>query len=268
MLHAQAGRVALLTTRLPNYDEENERIVFGVFKISEIKTNDEGTWVIGEPEHAIRLPKDVALILRYWKFKKLKAGDPVWGSGLFRYISDQEVTNFLNALFPRLGSRRDRAVLEHLLECCGSLPPENTPEDLNREITKADLGKKYGPGGEGERHRSLKEYVAGHPDVLGLGKAEEVSTEHRFITGDRVDLSIDFENGEHCVVEVEVEGADSTLIGAHQALKYRALRAGELDETGKLPHAFLVAYDIPPSTSKFCKRHKIKVLEIPKIPRP
>ena len=57
------------------------------------------------------------------------------------------------------------------------------------------------------------------------------------------------------------------MIGAHQALKYRALRAGELDETRKLPHAFLVAYDIPPSTRKFCKRHKIKVLEIPKIPR-
>ena len=104
--------------------------------------------------------------------------------------------------------------------------------------------------------------------MLGLGKAEEVSTEHRFITGDRVDLSIGFENGEHCVVEIEVEGADSTLIGAHQALKYRALRAGELDETRELPHAFLVAYDIPPSTSKFCKRHKIKVLEIPNIPRP
>ena len=265
MLHAQAGRVALLTTRLPNYDEENKRIVFGVFKISEIETNDEGTWVIGEPEHAIRLPKDVALLLRYWKFK---AGHPVWGSGLFRYISDQEVTNFLHALFPRLRSSRDRAVLEHFLECCENLTPENIPKDLDREITKSDLGKKYGPGEEGERHLRLKNYVARHPDVLGLGKAKKVSKEHRFMTGDRVDLSIDLINGEHCVVEVEVEGADSTLIGAHQALKYRALRAGELDETRKLPHAFLVAYNIPPSTRKFCKRHKIKVLEIPKIPRP
>ena len=55
-----------------------------------------------------------------------------------------------------------------------------------------------------------------------------------------------------CVVEVEVEG-ELTLVGAHQALKYRTLRAGQLNAR-KPPHAFLVAYKIPKSVKKFYKR--------------
>ena len=263
MHQAQVGRVVLLTTRLPDHDTEKQRIVFGVFKIDRIEDDQNGTWAIGDPDYAIRLPKTAALALPYWKFKN---GQPIWGSGLFRYVSDQEVTNFLHALFPRLQSPKDRSVLERLLECCGNLTPEDIPEDLDRQITEIDLGQKYGPGGEGKPHRNLKDYIAEHPDVLELGQAERVSVEHRFMTGDRSDLSIDFINGEHCVVEVEVEGADSTLIGAHQALKYRALRAGELDQAGKRIHAFLVAYDIPQSTREFCKRHGIKALEIQPAP--
>ena len=270
MLYAQEGKIALLTTRLPDYDAEDKRIVFGVLKISRIEQDDEGTWVVGEPEHAIRLPITAALALPYWHFKEYTTAPPRWDTGLFRYVSDQEVTNFLHALFSRLQSPRDRAVLECLLECCGNLRPEDIPEDLDREITKTDLGQKYGPGGEGERHRNLKEHIAKNPGVLGLGKArkKDIFVEHRFVTGDRVDLSIDFANGEHCVVEIEVEGADSILTGAHQALKYRALRSGQLDEAGKPPHAFLVAYNIPPSTQKFCKRHGIKTQEIPLSPTP
>lgn len=267
MHYVQAGKIALLTTRLPDHDTEIERIVFSVFKIARIETDEDGTWAIGDPEYAIRLPKTAALALPYWNFKE---GQPIWGTGLFRYVYDQEVTDFLHALLPMLQSPRDRAALEHLLECCGNLAPGDFPEDLDRKIKKAELGQKYGPGGEGERHRNLKEYIAKNPRVLGLGKAKkkDISVEHRFMTGDRADLSIDFINGKHCVVEVEVEGDKSTLIGAHQALKYRALRAGELDQAKKRIHAFLVAYDIPQSTREFCERHGITALEIRPAPAP
>ena len=80
------------------------------------------------------------------------------------------------------------------------------------------------------------------------------------MTGDRVDVSIDLTSGEHCVVEIEVEG-DSTMIGANQALKCRALRAGELDAT-ELSHACLVAYSIPQYVRNFCERHGVLALEI------
>ena len=56
---------------------------------------------------------------------------PDWRTGLFRSISDQEVSNFLHALRPLLQSPRDRMVLEHLMECCGSLPRD--PQQENPE---------------------------------------------------------------------------------------------------------------------------------------
>lgn len=261
MKQAQMGKVALLTTRHPERDTEAERIVFGVYRIERVREDEDGViWVDGSADSAIRLSESAAFPLPYWRFKRRRKGTSVaWGTGLFRYLSDQEVTNFLHALRPLLLSAQDRTVLEEFLECCGNLEPERVSEETTGEVPESALKQKYGPGGEGEPHRALKQFVADHPERLGLGRGKG-RVEHRFVTGDRVDVSIGLASGEHCVVEVEVEG-ESTRIGAHQALKYRALRAGELD-TKTLPHAFLVAYSIPKSVKRFCKRHGVTALEI------
>lgn len=258
--HALAGKVALLTTRHPERDTEGERIVFGAYRIKRVIEDDSGKiWVEGTANHAVRLSKTAAFALPYWRFKP--GQNPDWRMGLFRYLSDRETSNFLHALRPLLKSSRDRAVLKELLKCCGNLPAETDDQDPDGDVAKEELKGKYGPGGEGERHRRLKEFVGRCPNVLGLGPGQ-AKIEHRFKTGDRVDVAICLNNGEHCVVEIEVEGKDSTLVGAHQALKYRALRAGQLDTT-ELPHAFLVAYRIPKSVKKFCRRHGVTALEIP-----
>ena len=170
------------------------------------------------------------------------------------------MTNFLRALYPHLQSAQDRTVLEELLACCGNrLGSLRARAEKSDDVPESDLKKKYGPGGEGEQHRRLKQFIADHPARLRLGRGKS-KVEHRFVTGDRVDVSIDLANGEHCVVEIELEG-ESTSIGAHQALKYRALRAGELD-TRKLPHARLVAYSIPQHVKDFCKRHGVSTHEM------
>ena len=261
MKHARKGKVALLTTRHPKSDTERERFVFGVYKIEEVTRGNSGeTLVKGSAGNAIRLSDSAAFALPYWRFKCMKEGmSPSWGSGLFRYLSDKEVTNFLHALSPYLQSPRDRIVLEHLLECCGNIVPEFATEEPNREVPESALKQKYGPGGEGKRHLVLKKFIAEHPERLGLGRGR-CAVEHGFVTGDRVDVSIDLANGEYCVVEIEIKG-ESTKIGAHQALKYRALRAGELDST-ELPHACLVAYSIPQHVKEFCDRHGVRALEI------
>ena len=255
--NAQAGKVALLTTRHPTHDTETERIVFGVYEIERVRTDDRGEiWIEGSAEHAISLSESSAMALPYWEFKQ---GNPIWGTGLFRYMSDQEVTNFLHALNPHLRSAPERAVLERLLACCGNLEPEPAGETVNTRAAEVALKQKYGPGGEGEPHRVLKQFIADHPECLGFGPGK-AEVEHSFVTGDRVDVSVELDDGRHCVVEVEVEG-ESTRIGAHQALKYRALRAGELDST-ELPHACLVAYSIPKRVLEFCARHGISALEV------
>lgn len=259
--HAQEEKVVLLTTRHPERDSEPERIVFGVYKIVGISAEANGEiFLQGSADSAIRLSETAAFALPYWRFKTHPNGGPAWGTGLFRYISDQEVTNFIHAMYPHLRSARDRTVLEALLECCGNLAPEPVAEEVNGEATKSALKEKYGPGGEGEPHRVLKQLIADQPERLGLGRGKCAVVEHRFVTGDRVDVSIELANGEHCVVEIEVEG-ESTRIGAHQALKYRALRAGQLDSTVP-PHACLVAYSIPQQVKDSCKRHDVSALEI------
>ena len=262
MNYAQVGKVALLTTRHPERDTEGKRVVFGVYKIERVMEDNRGQiWVEGSADNSIRLSEFAAFALPYWRFKSRKDEQaPAWGSLLFRYLSDREVSNFLHALRPLLKSPRDSTVLEELLECCGNLPAEIDDEDPDGDIAGEELKGKYGPGGEGERHRRLKEFVALHPDVLNLGPGEAM-IEHRFTTGDRVDVAVDLDSGEHCVIEIEVEGRESTLVGAHQALKYRALRAGQLN-TRKQPHAFLVAYSIPESVRKFCRRHGVTALEV------
>ena len=259
------GDVALLTMRLPDYDAEPWRMVCGAFEIVG-RTQQEGDpiWLHGDPETAIRLPRSAALALPYWRFKAFPGnGQPTWGSGLFRSITDQEVSNFLHALRPFLQSPRDRMVLEHLLECCGNLPRDPGQENRGVTIPGADTKEKYGPGGEGEPRRQLKNFIADNPHLLNMGPG--VGTpEHRFVTGDRVDVVVDLVDGQGCVVEVEVEG-QSTMVGAHQALKYRALRAGELDN-GQRPYAFLVAYSIPNNVMAFCERRGVQALEFPVDP--
>ena len=260
---ARTGKVALLTTRHPQCDTEAERIVFAVYEILDVRRDEDGLlWLESDADHSIRLSEQAAFALPYWRFKRLPAsGKPDWRTGLFRYVPDQEVANFLHALEPLLQNAEDRLVLDRLLDCCGNPEPTgDVTTSTDRDILEADVRFKYGSGGEGDRHRRLKEFIAKHPNKLGLGPGK-ATLERRFRTGDRVDVSIDLDTGEYCVVEIEVEGETSTMIGAHQALKYRALRAAELDIT-RQPHTVLVAYCIPTSVKKFCKRHGIRYLEI------
>ena len=221
---ARKGKVALLTTRHPDYDTERQRIVFGAFKIIEVSENDDGdTWLTGESDTAIRLSESAALALPYWRFKGCPgSGAPDWRMGLFRSVSNQEVSNFLHALHPFLQNAQDRIALEILLECCGDLSRDVAQENPDVEIPGADSRTKYGPGGEGEPHRWLKHFIAENPERLKLGPGKG-KVEHSFVTGDRVDVIVNLASGESCVVEIEVEGP-STMTGAHQALKYRVWR--------------------------------------------
>lgn len=257
MTGAQRGKVALLTTRRPDHTHERDRVVFGILKIKDVGHREsQGVVVSGDRKWSLRLPADVDLKL--WTFKQ---GEPDWRMGLFRYVSDQEVCDLLHALDRRLRSPREHMVAEHLLECCGGLPPRRRLAILDEQDDRLDRRAKYGPGGEGEQHRRLKEHVHAHPEVLRLGKCRQAHMELRFVTGDRVDVAVELADGSWCAVEVEVAGEQATLTGAHQALKYRALLAGRSDD-GVAVRAALVAYQIPATVRAFCERHEVMALEV------
>ena len=270
--HAKVGKIALFTTRHPKLESafkraqrnpESSRLVFAIANILNIYIAKDGTqWIQCDSNTAVKLSESTARSLPYWRFKLPSSAGHRWGSGLIRYISDKEVINYLSALYPHIKSAEERVRLEMLSISCGPLHPIGnniTPQDL--VFDEFEAKQKYGPGGEGELHQNLKTAIYKRPELLKLG-AGTAAMEHRFLTGDRVDVLVSLSMGEHCVVEVEVEG-QSTMIGAHQALKYRALCQGKYYPDDQVsPHAFLVAYSIPSNVEDFCRQHHIKTMEV------
>lgn len=86
---------------------------------------------------------------------------------------------------------------------------------------------RFAAGGEGEAHRRLKLFIAGHPELVGASARAVPRVEYQFATGDRVDLIFENHHPERTVAEVEVEGRDNLLIGVQQAVKYAALAGVE-----------------------------------------
>lgn len=85
-----------------------------------------------------------------------------------------------------------------------------------------------GPGGESSAHLLLKLFVAAHPTEFGLSDEAVPTVEHRFSTGDRVDVMFGNHAPDRTVVEIEVEGEQNICVGIKQAIKYRVL--AEVDE--------------------------------------
>ena len=104
----------------------------------------------------------------------------------------------------------------------------------------------FGTGGEQAAHRLLKLYVANNGAQFGLSDNAIALIEHRFRTGDRVDVMFQNHEPERTVVEIEVAGEQNICTGIHQAIKYRSLAEVE---GGFVPRAStvrsaVIAYDV------------------------
>jgi len=251
--------VALLTTSVPA--QEGERVVFGVFGRAILVEDDRSYFVQGDEEHALRIPRD--LWLPYEPFlppEKRKT----WGSHLYRYISDDVVAAYLQAVRPLLQSPRDRRVADIALETVGGPRNARLPPAIEKAGRVVEVARKYGPGGEGAEHRRLKTYLHDHPELLGLSTDVEGVMERRYETGDRVDLAFRHAD-DRIVVEVEVEGDVECRIGIMQAVKYRALEAAEVglrDPSGV--RAILAAHAISETTRRLGAELGVEVVAVPR----
>ena len=265
MLQVRPGKVALFTTRFPG-TPEIERCVFAIGRIERLE--DDRNLVVVDRECCLSIPEETARkpSLGYWRFMHFKGEKPGWDRPLFRYPPDRVVAGYLDTLFWHLRSYEECSTVDQLLQLVGGVSIDvfgvSVARNLNAKEDRDIWSKeKHGPGGEGGQHLQLKEYIAANPEMLGLGTVQRVFVEHPFITRDRADVVMQLVDGTYVVVEVEVAGERSTMIGAHQAIKYRALILAQHDSK-RVPHAFLVAQSIPAATKKFCKRHGVKTLEI------
>lgn len=82
-----------------------------------------------------------------------------------------------------------------------------------------------GGGGESDRHKRLKFYVAQHPEVISLSRTvTDGRTEYPLPSGDSLDVLFR-DNDDWIAVEVKssISGPDDILRGMFQCIKYRAV---------------------------------------------
>jgi uncharacterized HhH-GPD family protein len=95
---AKVGEIALLTTLEPD-KEEDERKIIGFLKIGKIDKGEEKETVIyGNPSESLEIDSEIKI--KFWDYyANPNAPDKHrWGTGLFRYIDDRIILNFLKDL--------------------------------------------------------------------------------------------------------------------------------------------------------------------------
>ena len=92
-------------------------------------------------------------------------------------------------------------------------------QDLNKEPFVG-----YG-GGEGEEHKSLKEFIAKYPDKVGIKHVVFAENEHYLLSGDSLDVFFKLKNGNHVAVEVKPSTSSDKDVnrGIFQCVKYKAV---------------------------------------------
>lgn len=91
------------------------------------------------------------------------------------------------------------------------------------------LHSSYGSGGEGEEHKKLKEYIAKHPNAIGILGVKVAKTEHDLLSGDRLDVYFECKGTKHIAVEVKPSTSpeQDVLRGIFQCIKYKAVMDSE-----------------------------------------
>ena len=122
---------------------------------------------------------------------------------------------------------------------------------------------KYGPGGEGAAHKSLKEFVAANPGAIfdedGL---EHVGTEVLMPSGDRIDVLLRDRIGRYVAVEIEVTQAAGQLDGFCQAVKYRYLACVLYEVDFEASRSALVAYEIDATLDPIAHRYAVELIRV------
>ena len=266
--HVEEGDIAIFTSRFPDEPREEQRRIVGLFLVGQVLEDQEGaTYVEADSRLRIRLPMASARKLYFWDYYRNASGGPKWGSGLFRYLRNDQVARLLADAQMVLASERDRSIAAEMYETVfgGSIesapfPCTDYPVTQRTPIAaEATAKRKYGGHGEGEAHRALKEWVAANPEFLDLRNVSKVEMEsHVFPCGDQPDIVFHLDDGRIAVVEVETA---FPMPGAYQAIKYRSLACAETGRRLDSPDvmACLVAWDIPADVRAFCGRYDIRV---------
>lgn len=120
---------------------------------------------------------------------------------------------------------------DKILRGYGLNPIDDGMQNGNDAEDDIQLPSRGGWSSEGEsaEHRTLKEYVALHPDVVGLpSNNDDGETEYLFATGDKADIVFITQHGFLGVEVKSIKSNEADLNrGIFQAIKYQALLRAE-----------------------------------------
>jgi hypothetical protein len=258
IMHGTApGKITVLTTRFPG-DDESARKIIGFFKIASKRTADgQETFLHADPHYRVRLPLEEARELYFWDYYN-RQEKPFWGTGLYRYLEDEDVYKILTDIRATIRNEPIKLVIDKLLsEDFANVA--SAPVSTRRHQNRVSIARKYGSFGEGEEHKKLKHWVAQNPSSIGINGVTKVQVEYTFPSGDTVDILFHCSNGRDVVVEIETV---DPLPGCYQALKYRTLRCAERNlpiDSNKVD-AYVVAWSFPKLVHDFCKTYGIRTV--------
>ncbi|MCX7943944.1 MAG: hypothetical protein N2746_05485 [Deltaproteobacteria bacterium] len=255
-------KFAILTTRFPK-DKEKDRKVIGLFKIDRVEHNNNNeTFFISENKKTrIELSQSVAKKINFWDFYKNNKGAAAWGTGVFRYLSDEQVASILEYIRAITSGEINQKVSNILKSDFNNVQPRMIKtekiEKINREF---DINKKYGLGGEGKDHKKLKQWILDNPEKIGMKNIKNKFEEYPFMSGDRADILFEHKDGKFSVIEVETSEAKPGFL---QALKYKVLKCVEIEENivSDVVKAIIVAWEIDDDTKQLCKKYGIDYIE-------
>ena len=99
LMQVQRNSLAVLTTRDPNYNTDESRYVFAVFLVDESYEGDhrEAGYVTTRSDWKISLTPQEARKIRFWNYyvNRNAPKKVVFGSGLHRYLSDNQAAQIL-----------------------------------------------------------------------------------------------------------------------------------------------------------------------------
>lgn len=108
-------------------------------------------------------------------------------------------------------------VLKNLRLKPANLIDVDSVEDLKHKI--------HGTGGEGIEHKVLKEYIASHPESIGIVGVKVAKTEYNLLSGDRLDVYFECKRKKHYAIEVKPQSSseEDILRGVFQCVKYKSV---------------------------------------------
>ncbi len=120
---------------------------------------------------------------------------------------------------------------------------------------------------ESQEHKSLKEYIAKHPEKVGLSKNNKKGTiEYIFASGDKADIVFETKHGFLGVEVKSIKSNDADLNrGIFQAIKYQALLRAEQKALDSAPNARAVLVterELPLALQNLADRLGIEIFQV------